>query len=126
MTTLKEAMDKLPAARRRQVEAQAQTHIAEEMSRRDLYKALGQTRATIAEHLGIDQENVSQLEQHSDLLLSTLRSCVEAMGGKLSLVAQFPDRPPVALKGIAAFDEQFPAAKTPDSGCRGGATVVQA
>ena len=104
----------------------AQTLIAEEMSQRDLCKALSQTRATIAEQLGISQESVSRLEQHSDLLLSTFYSCVEAMGGKLSLIVQFPDRLPVALKGIAAFDEQFPAAKTPDSGCRGGATVVQA
>ena len=115
MTTLKEAMDKLPAARCRKVEARAQALIAEEMSQRDLYKALSQTRATIAEHLGIDLENVSRLEQHSDLLLSTLCSCVEAMGGKLSLVAQFPDRPPVALTGIAVLDEQFPSAKTPNS-----------
>ena len=44
-----------------------------------------------------------------------MTSLKEAMGGKLSLVAQFPDRPPVALTGIAALDEQFPAAKTPDS-----------
>ena len=30
----------------------------------------------------------------------TLRSTVEAMGGKLSLVAEFPDRAPVVLSGI--------------------------
>ena len=36
----------------------------------------------------------------------------KAMGGKLSLVAEFPDRPPVALTGLATLDEQKPAAKT--------------
>ena len=41
------------------------------------------------------------LEQHSDLLLSTLRRTVEAMGGSLSLIARFPDRPPVEIAGIA-------------------------
>jgi hypothetical protein len=40
------------------------------------------------------------MEQRSDLLLSTLRKHVEAMGGELSLVAQFPDQPPVVLSGI--------------------------
>ena len=30
------------------------------------------------------------------------------MGGKLSLVAEFPDRPPIALTGIAALDEDYP------------------
>jgi len=34
-------------------------------------------------------------------LLSTLRKTVEAMGGNLSLVAEFPDRAPVVLSGIA-------------------------
>ena len=38
----------------------------------------------------------------SDLLLSTLRRTVEAMGGSLSLIARFPERPPVELSGIAA------------------------
>ncbi|MCY4519405.1 MAG: XRE family transcriptional regulator [Caldilineaceae bacterium] len=111
MTALKEAMGKLPAARRRKVEARAQALIADEMSLRDLRKALSQTQVSVAEKLGINQENVSRLEQRSDLLLSTLSSYVEAMGGKLSLVAQFPDRPPVALTGIAALDEKIPCSQ---------------
>jgi hypothetical protein len=37
-------------------------------------------------------------------LLSTLRKTVEAMGGNLSLVAEFPDRAPVVLSGIAEDD----------------------
>ena len=41
------------------------------------------------------------MEQRSDLLLSTLRKTIEAMGGSLSLIARFPDRPPVELAGIA-------------------------
>ena len=45
--------------------------------------------------------SVSRLEQRSDLLLSTLRRTVEAMGGSLSLIATFPDRPPVELSGIS-------------------------
>ena len=59
----------------------------------------------VAEKLGINQENVSRLEQRTDLLISTLSSYVEAMGGKLSLVAEFPDRPPVTLTGIAALGD---------------------
>ena len=44
----------------------------------------------IAQQLGINQENVSRIEKRSDLLLSTLSGYVEAMGGKLSLVVEFP------------------------------------
>ena len=80
--------------------------IAEEMSLQDLRKARKQTQVRVAKTLGIKQENVSRLEKRSDLLLSTLSGYVEAMGGKLSLVAEFPDRPPVALTGIAALDKE--------------------
>jgi hypothetical protein len=39
---------------------------------------------------------VSRLEQRSDMLLSTLRGYVEAIGGQLELLATFSDRPPRA------------------------------
>ena len=35
------------------------------------------------------------------MLLSTLRRYVEGMGGKLELVAQFPNRPPVVIDHLA-------------------------
>ena len=59
------------------------------------------TQVSVARQLGIGQDGVSRLEQRSDLLLSTLRRTVEAMGGNLTLIATFPDRPPVELSGIA-------------------------
>jgi hypothetical protein len=55
----------------------------------------------IGKALGITQQSVSRLEQRSDLLLSTLWKTVKAMGGNLSLVAEFPDRAPVVLADIA-------------------------
>ena len=96
-----EKIKKLSAARRKKVEARAAALIAEEMTLRDLRKARELTQARMAEQLGITQDGVSRLEKRSDLLLSTLRKSVEAMGGRLSLVAEFPDRAPVVLTGIA-------------------------
>jgi hypothetical protein len=58
----------------------------------------------MAKKLGITQDSVSRLEKRSDLLPSTLRKTVEAMSGNLSLVAEFPDREPVILSGIAEDD----------------------
>ena len=37
----------------------------------------------------------------ADLLLSTMSSYIEAMGGKLKLVAEFPDRNPVVIKNLS-------------------------
>lgn len=105
ITTLRDKIDALPEDRRKRVEELADALIAEEMTLRDLRKARNQTQTRVAEKLGINQENVSRIEQRSDLLLSTLSGYVEAMGGKLHLVAEFPNRPPIALTGIAALDE---------------------
>ncbi len=112
MTTLAERMNRLPSARRKKINERAQALIAEEMSLRDLRKARKQTQARVAKELGIKQENVSRIEKRSDLLISTLSGYVEAMGGKLSLVAEFPDRPPIALTGIAALDNEDHPAKS--------------
>ena len=53
---------------------------------------------------------MSKLEKRADLMISTLRKAVEAMGGTLSLVAEFPVREPVVLSGTAEEEpEQKPA-----------------
>ena len=104
MSTLKERIQELPEARRKKVEERAKALIAEEMSLQALRKARKKTQIRVAKELGIKQENVSRIEKRSDLLISTLSGYVEAMGGKLSLVAEFPDRPPITLTGIAALD----------------------
>ena len=92
---------RLDPERRRRIEERAAELVAEEMTLRQLRRARQLTQAHVATELGITQDGVSRLEQRSDLLLSTLRKTVEAMGGSLSLIARFPDRPPVELSGIA-------------------------
>lgn len=100
-TTLKDKMRSLDPRRRAKVEARAAELIAEEMSLRDLRRARAKTQESLAKELGIGQEGISRLEKRTDLLLSTLRTYVEAMGGKLRLIAEFPDRPPVSISGVA-------------------------
>jgi transcriptional regulator with XRE-family HTH domain len=85
---------------RRKVESRAAELIAEEMSLRDLRKARKLTQARIAKALGVTQDSVSRLEKRSDLLLSTLRKTVKAMGGDVRIVAEFRDRAPVVLSDL--------------------------
>ena len=82
---------------RARVEARAQELIAEALTLRDLRQAQHLTQERMAELLGVEQENVSRIERRADLLLSTLASYVAAMGGKLRLIAEFPNRKPVAV-----------------------------
>ena len=79
-------------------------HYAEGMMLHELRQTYKLTQVRMAKVLGISQDGVSRLEKRSDLLLSTLRKSVEAMGGNLSLVAEFPDREPVVLSGIAEVE----------------------
>ena len=90
----------LPAPQRKRVRARAAELMAEEMTLRELRKARKLTQVRIAKTLKINQDSVSRLEKRSDLLLSTLRRTVEAMGGTLSIVAEFPDRKPVVLSAL--------------------------
>ena len=101
---VEDVIARLDPTERRKVEEMAAELIAEEMTLRELRKARALTQASVARELGISQDVISRLEKRSDLLLSTLRRTVEAMGGSLSLIARFPDRPPVELVGIAEHD----------------------
>ena len=71
--------------------------VQQELTLRDLRQARHLTQERMAELMGVEQESVSRLERRADLLLSTLGSYVAAMGGRLRLMAEFPDRQPVAV-----------------------------
>jgi len=104
MTNLERIRKELSPARRKKVHACAAQLIAEEMTLQELRRARKLTQVRMAKALGISQDGISKLEKRSDLLLSTLRKTVEAMGGSLSLVAEFPDRDPVVLSGISEVE----------------------
>jgi len=95
---LEQLMAELPQARRTAIEARA----GELATLKDLRQAAQQTQQDMAAALGVGQDTISRLEKRSDMLLSTMRRYVEAMGGSLELVAQFPNRPPVVIDHLMA------------------------
>ena len=109
-TNVTDIIKKLSPARRKKVAARAAELMAEEMSLRELRKARKLTQTRVAKVLGITQDSVSRLEKRSDLLLSTLRRTVKAMGGEVRIVAQFPDRAPVVLSYLS--EERHPRRKS--------------
>jgi hypothetical protein len=82
------------------------------------------TQARLSKKLKIGQEGVSRMEKRTDLYISTLRGYVEGVGGKLSLVVEFPDRPPVILAGLGEVEgrkkTKKAAAKQPKSKAKSG------
>ena len=94
---LDEVMAAMPAKRRAKIERR----VLELTTLKDLRQAAAKTQEDLATALGVGQDTISRIEQRSDMLLSTLRRYVEGMGGKLELVAQFPNRPPVVIDSLA-------------------------
>ena len=103
--SLNEKLDALPEARRNRIIAEADRLRAEYLTLQELRKAKKLTQTQLAEALNIRQATIAQMEKRSDLMLSTLRSYVEAMGGTLSLIVEFPGRVPVSLEGLGDTEE---------------------
>ena len=75
-------------------EARVKTRVANELARlplTELRRARSMTQTHLAEILRVNQAAISKMEQRSDMYVSTLRSYVEAMGGRLDIRAIFPE-----------------------------------
>lgn len=96
--TLREKM----SPERRQRNEERAKEILVELALQELRKSLDLTQEQIAEIMELHQAGVSKIEHQTDIYVSTLRKYVTALGGKLKLVASFPDREVV----ISQFDPQ--------------------
>ncbi|KTD83096.1 helix-turn-helix domain-containing protein [Legionella waltersii] len=99
--SLKDKINSLSKERKDAVQKRANQLIAEEMTLRDLRLALEKTQQDLGAILHMKQDGISRLEKRSDMLISTLSKYISAMGGSLKLMAEFPNRAPVEIHGIA-------------------------
>ena len=111
MTTLREKLASLPKERQERIAAGTAKLIAQEMTLCELRRLMGLTQTQMAQTLNIKQSGLSNLEKRTDLYLSTLRNFIAAIGGNLVLVAEFPDRRPVVIKGLVPLEIDDPTAK---------------
>jgi DNA-binding XRE family transcriptional regulator len=95
--TLDQVIAELPPERSEKIEARYQELRQEVESLRELREILGKAQLDVAAALNIKQPSVSKIEKQTDMYLSTLRNYVEAIGGKLELVVQLPNRPAIRL-----------------------------
>ncbi len=82
---------RLPKKDQQKIKARANELISEEMNLQGLRKAQQLTQSELAVRLGVKQAEVSRLEQRTDMYISTLYSCVKALGGNLRIIAEFPE-----------------------------------
>lgn len=84
------------AAIRRSAKRIAKQHLA----LRELREARRQTQVSLARRLGVKQVSISRLEGRADPRLSTLTRYIDAMGGRLHLIVEFPEQEPVLLRDV--------------------------
>lgn len=75
--------------RRQRIDDMKKELIAE-MPWHQLRRAKTLTQRDVAKMLKVNQSAVSELEQLTDTYVSSLRSYIEAAGGQLKIVAEFP------------------------------------
>jgi predicted transcriptional regulator len=73
------------------------------------------TQLSLAKQLGIGQTALSHMERRDDILLSSLKYYIEALGGHLHVAATFSNSETVSLVGDSLWhlDEQSAAVSTP-------------
>jgi hypothetical protein len=100
MKTLEQKLNEISPERQKKIRVRTRELVAREMSLQELRHAVNKTQKTVARTLNMGQDGISRLEKRSDLLLSTLRNYIEAVGGRLTLVVQFPTQEPIAIGGF--------------------------
>ena len=76
--------------RRQSIEA-IKSELLAEMPLHELRRARALTQRDLAVTLKVNQPAVAKLEQRADVYVSSLRSYIEAVGGKLKIIAEFPE-----------------------------------
>lgn len=84
--------DELPAERRKRIRAHTEALVAENLLLKSLRKDCEVSQEVLAIIMGIRQASLSKIENQDDILVSTLRRYVEALGGELEVTARFDDR----------------------------------
>ena len=74
--------------RRERIE-QRKEQLRQDMTLAELRKAFSLTQDTLARNLNVKQAEISKIENRADMLMSTLRNVVQAMGGDLEVRAVF-------------------------------------
>jgi transcriptional regulator with XRE-family HTH domain len=90
---------KRTATKKTQAKAARRTQeLLRELLLSEVRQLAGKSQEEVAQTLGIKQPSLSKLENQADMQISTLRKIVQALGGKLEVLARFP-------KGTVKIDQ---------------------
>lgn len=104
-TNLDDFIATLPQDEQRAIEQEYQEVRGEYLALQELRQVMGMTQEQLADVLEMNQGNLSKLEKRTDVHLSTLRRYVEALGGKLHIMAALPGKPLIELSSLSGQPE---------------------
>jgi len=81
--------EQLGAQRLQKATVKTKTMLAE-MLLPEIRKHSGMTQKEVADILGISQPALSKIEHQEDMQIGTLSKLIEAMGGRLEIIAHLP------------------------------------
>ena len=90
--------------RRQRIEA-AKAELIVEMALRELRQANHLTQEDMAKRMNLQQPAIAKIESRPDMYISTLRNYIEAMGGRMKIVAQLPEGE-VTITNFAHVEER--------------------
>ncbi len=100
MVAVDDVIASLPKARQKKIAARGDellSKVQRRMTLSEMRKGRKISQTKMAKALGIGQMQISRLEKRKDPRLSTMERTVAAMGGRLTMIATFPDQEPVVL-----------------------------
>ena len=109
--------DSLPPASRTRIEAR-KGELRDSMLLHELRLARAMTQNSVGASLNVKQPAVAKLERRTDMYVSNLRSYIESVGGKLNIVAQFPQGNVVITNFSDAGEDRVEAEPTSDAARR--------
>lgn len=108
--SFKELTEDFSPERRGRVE-RISRDLAAEMPLHELRRARSLTQQDVAGILDVQQPAVAKLERRADVYVSSLRSYIEAVGGRLRIVAEFPEGE-VSITSFSTLGESDPPRQT--------------
>lgn len=100
--TLDKVIASLPKEEQEAIAHRTQELVAEYLALQEVRKVMAKTQKEVAKKLKISQDGVSRIEKRNDLYVSTLRNYIEALGGRLRIVAELPGHPTINISEFSS------------------------
>ena len=107
MVTLQDLLNEMSPAERQAHDRRVASLIQEHKTLLEFRPALVCAREVIAEGAAACPTHGPVPQDPNETILGLLHQCVEAMGGRYSLIVELPGRPPLALTDFEVADDEF-------------------